>query len=212
MFLTLWDSYRVFAIELKNGDIIFQESCSGSNVGNAIKSVTRSIGNYNFTHVGIVYLSPEDNAFYVIEATPPAVRIVPLCEFLRPDTLKECRVVSIVGRLRDKYQPCISGAIREAHRLIGKEYDYGFVLDNDKFYCSELIYAIFLKANQGIPVFELNTMTFKQVASGETDINWIQYFREKGLLIPEGELGINPGAMSRSEVIDLLGEYPEENS
>lgn len=201
----LLGSDAVFSIELKNGDLLFREPCSGSDVSSAIQRVTQSADHYNFTHVGIVYRPVNEDRIYVIEATSPTVRVVTLEEYLYPNPQKGCKPISVVGRLRAPYQPCIPDAIQEALQLVGKEYDYGYVLDNDKYYCSELIYEIFLKANGGVPVFKLNTMTFKQADSTETDINWIRYFSEKGLEIPEGKPGINPGAMSRSDVLDLLG-------
>lgn len=204
----LLGSEAVFSIELKNGDLLFREPCSGNNMSNAIKSVTQSADSYAFTHVGIVYRPVNKDSIYVIEATPPRVRIVSLKEYLDPSPRKSCKPISVVGRLRAPYRSCIPAAIQEALRLVGKAYDYGYVLNNDKYYCSELIYEIFLKANGGVPVFKLNAMTFKQAGSTETDINWIRYFSEKGLEIPEGKPGINPGAMSRSDTIDLLGEYP----
>lgn len=203
---------KALAFKLQSGDLIFQESYSNDSVGNAIKNVTQSAFNYHFTHVGIVYIPAEEDNIYVIEARPPIVRIVPLDSFLFPNEIMQCNPTSIVGRIDEKYQYCIPNALQEALKLIGKEYDYGFILNNDKYYCSELIYDIFLKANYGLPVFELNTMTFKEKNSNATDSNWIQYFRNNNLNIPEGELGINPGAMSRSKLIDMLGDIKYEAS
>lgn len=191
---------------LQNGDLIFQQACSGESVGNAIKNVTQSAGDYQFTHVGMVCIPDGTDSIFVIEANVPEVRIVSLSEFLNRESSKGCRPVSVAGRLKPAYRLCIPKAIAEAMKLLGKPYDYGFVLDNDKYYCSELIYDIFLKANGGKPVFELNKMTFRQKDSDKTDSNWIRYFSEKDLPIPEGERGINPGAMSRSKVIELIGE------
>lgn len=204
--LILFTSHNVTALDLKNGDLIFQESCSEDHVGNAIKNVTESTDSYQFTHVGIVYIPTNDNNVYIIEATKPLVRIVSLLDYLQPQEKENCIPRSIVGRLDQKYQSCIASAIEEGLKLIGKEYDYGFVLNNDKYYCSEFIYEILRKANNGTPIFELNIMTFKNKKSGKTDQNWIDYFKSKKLAIPEGELGINPGAMSRSDVIKILGE------
>lgn len=196
----------VFAIELRNGDLIFQESHSEKGAGNAIKNVTRSAGEYQFTHVGIVYIPNDEDGVFVIEATTPVVRMVPLHLYLLPDGEEGDDPISVVGRLKDEYRHCIPGALREALQLLGKEYDYGFVLNNDKYYCSELIYDILLKANEGQEVFSLNRMTFKNNVSGKTDAGWLSFFESKGLEIPEGEWGINPGAMSTSSVIELLGE------
>lgn len=197
---------KAFAYELKNGDLIFQEKCSSNNTSDAIKNVTQSILGYNFTHIGIVYIPQGTDSIYVIEATTPRVRISSLNEFLSPEAGDHCAPISVVGRVHEAYAGCIPYTINQALTQVGKEYDYGFVLGNDKYYCSELVYEAFLEANKGIPVFELNTMTFKKNDSDQTDENWIKYFESKGLDIPEGELGINPGAMSRSKNVDILGD------
>lgn len=194
------------AIRLKNGDLIFQEACSNEGIDNAIKGVTNSLEGYQFTHVGIVYIQPGSHSVWVIEATMPEVKMTPLQEYLYPKGKNSCKPKSVVGRLHKKYAHCIPQALKEGQKLVGKGYDYGFELKNDRYYCSELIYDIFLRANHNQAVFPLNVMTFKGKETGAIDEGWIKYFQDKNLPIPEGELGINPGAMSRSNVIRLLGE------
>lgn len=191
--------------KLQTGDLIFQESCSG-NMGNAIKDVTTSIDQYQFTHVGMVYIDEKDS-IYVIEATHPKVAVTPLHRYLYPEDGKECFPVSVVGRLKDEYQRCIPKAVEEGFMLVGKEYDDGFVMGNDKYYCSEFIYEILLRANNNVPVFPLNIMTFKLPDSDEITKGWKEYFGKLNLPVPEGEPGINPGAMSRSDVIDIIHYY-----
>lgn len=153
--------------KLQTGDLIFQEACD-SKTGNVIKEVTSSIDNYQFTHVGIVYIDENDSIF-VIEATRPKVCVTPLSKYLYPDDGK-CYPKSVVGRLKDEYQHCIPQAIKEGLKLVGKDYDDGFILNNDKY----------------------------------TSDGWVEYFKKYDLPIPEGELGINPGAMSRSGVVDIV--------
>lgn len=191
--------------ELKNGDLIFQESYSGE-MSNAIKDVTSSINEYRFTHVGIVYIDA-NNSIYVIEATHPCVKVTPLKEYLYPEDRKGFYPKSVVARLKPKYQHLIPKALENAFTHIGKEYDDGFVLNNDKYYCSELIYDILLEANNGEPVFPLNIMTFKSPGSNEISKGWKKHFDELNLPVPEGEPGINPGAMSKSDVIDIVFVY-----
>lgn len=191
---------------LQNGDLIFQESCKG-DMGEAIKDVTAGIAGYNFTHVGIVSVDTVTNETYVIEATHPLVCITPLDEYLHPkgDT---CSPKSVVARLKPHYQNLIPQALNEAVKLIGKEYDDAFDLKNDQYYCSELIYDILLKANNNIAVFPLNVMTFKSKDTGEYSPNWVIHFNQLGVAIPEGEAGINPGAMSQqSDVVDIIHYY-----
>ena len=195
---------QVSDFKLQNGDLIFQESCS-DGVGNAIKEVTSSIDEYRFTHVGIVYIDEKDRVF-VIEATHPKVAMTPLHDYLFPKD-KPCYPISVVGRLKEEYHHLIPAALEDGLKLVGKEYDYGYILDNDKYYCSELIYDILLKANNGVAVFPLNVMTFKSAETDDFSERWIKYFEKLGMDIPEGELGINPGAMSRSDVIDIIYSY-----
>ena len=181
-----------------NGDLIFQESIS-TDLGKAIKSVTSSIDNYNFTHVGIVYIN-ENADTLVLEATKPKVKLTPLNEYLSDnDSIK-----SVVFRLKEEYRHLIPLALVEGLKHVGKDYDNTFILNNDKYYCSEIIYEIFLKSNNNAPLFELNTMTFKRNNSDNYLEEWIEYFNFFNSPIPEGELGINPGAMSKSKVIDKI--------
>ncbi len=193
------------SFNLQNGDLIFQESCNGQ-INNAIKGVTSSVDKYQFTHVGMVYIKDNDS-IYVIEATTPKVKITPLVEYLYPEKEKACYPKSVVGRLKAKYQPCIPQAIAEALPLIGKDYDYAYDLSNDKYYCSELIYLILLKANGGVPVFELNKMTFKSKQTNDFLPEWVAHFKKQKIAIPEGKPGINPGAMSKAKVIDIVHYY-----
>ncbi len=190
--------------KLQNGDLIFQEDCT-QITDNTIKEVTSSIEGYNFTHVGIVYIDETEDVF-VLEATRPKVVLTPINEYLYPEGAA-CYPRSVVGRLEEGYQHLIPKAFDEGMKLIDKEYDDGFILGNDKYYCSELIYDILLKANNGIPVFPLNIMTFKSPDTGEITEEWKSYFEKYGLPIPEGEPGVNPGAMSRSSVIKIIYNY-----
>lgn len=198
--------YNSFAFDLKDGDLIFQESFS-KNMDSAIKQVTSGIDNYNFTHVGIVYKDSLSNSFYVIEATHPSVKITPLEEYLIPKKNENYSPISVVGRLKAPYQKLVSQAIKEALKLIGKKYDDAFDLTNDRFYCSELIYKILYISNKNEDVFPLNVMTFKSPKTGKFIPYWVDHFQKLGIPIPEGKLGINPGAMSKSKVIDIVYNY-----
>jgi hypothetical protein len=199
-------NHNLFVLDLKEGDLIFQESFS-NNMDNAIKQVTSGIGNYNFTHVGIVYKDSLSDSFYVIEATHPRVQITPLAEYLVTKKNENYPPISVVGRLKAPYQKLIPRAIKEALKLVGKEYDDAFDLTNDQYYCSELIYKILYISNHNEEVFPLNEMTFKSTKTGKFIPYWINHFQKLGIPIPEGKLGINPGAMSKSNLINIIYYY-----
>lgn len=207
MFMSCFLSVPPFGFTLQAGDLIFQESCKDGGVGQEIKAVTSSAESYAFTHVGIVYVD-SCGTYYVLEATHPVVTLTPLEEFLYPFDMEGCTPRSVVGRLREPYRHCIPDALSKGLTLLGKKYDDGYILGNDEYYCSELVYEILKQANDGIPVFPLNTMTFKSAETGTFTPGWINYFKRLNLLIPEGEPGINPGAMSRSDVLELIYSVP----
>ena len=190
--------------EWRNGDLIFQESVGSSNTSRAIKGVTTSVDDYHFTHVGMVFIDERDSIF-VLEATHPRVALTPLNDYLYPEK-KGIYPKSVVFRLKQEYRYCIPKAIEEGLKLIGKEYDDAYTLNDDKYYCSELIYEMLLNANGGVPVFQLNTMTFKSPITEDFLSEWIEHYKKLGVPIPEGMPGINPGAMSRSAVVEFVSD------
>jgi hypothetical protein len=127
--------------------------------------------------------------------------------FLNGSSDERGRPKVVVGRLKPAFYRLIPSAIREAFALKGKPYDKVFAINNDSFYCSELIYEIFLRANNDRPVFALQPMTFKDPDTGATLPAWKQYFSKLGISVPEGELGINPGGISRSSVLSIIYLY-----
>ena len=80
-------------------------------------------------------------------------------------------------------------------------------MDNNSYYCSELIYLSFKAANTNKDLFVLNPMTFKSPGSDHYFPVWKKYFDDLGVDVPEGMPGINPGGISRSEIIDIVHVY-----
>jgi hypothetical protein len=80
-------------------------------------------------------------------------------------------------------------------------------MNNGAYYCSELLYDAFLDANGGRPVFELQAMTFRDPATGETSAVWAAYFAKRREPVPEGEPGLNPGGMSTSPVLTIVHAF-----
>ncbi len=188
--------------DLQTGDLIFQEAC-GNGINKAIKEATASNKKYNFTHVGIVWIN-ENGDTYVIEAAPPRVAATGIKEYLHPAEEKKCPPVSVVGRVKQEFRYLIPEAMQHAIALIGRQYDDEYDIRNDKYYCSELIYEIFRRANNGNEFFELRDMTFKNLETGEFPSEWVRHFERLGIPIPEGAAGNNPNDMSRSNLIDII--------
>lgn len=186
--------------KLHNGDLLFQDLDCGP-MCDAIEEVTMGYHGAKLSHVGIFW-QRSDSAF-VIEAISNGVVVTPLKDFLsRSYDRNGCPKV-IVGRLKPKYKFLVPEAIKEALCLKGKLYDDFFRIDNDAYYCSELVYFAFLKANRDKPLFPLAPMTYKSPKTGDYYPVWIAYFKKLGVPVPQGKPGINPGGISRSPVLHI---------
>lgn len=194
---------RSFA--LQPGDLLFQDLDRGP-LCDAIEKVTTGFQGANFSHVGIVAKDDSGN-FVVIEAVSSGVKVTRLQTFLDRSFDARHHPKVVVGRLKEPYRCLIPSALKEALALKGKRYDKVFAIDNEAYYCSELIYEIFLRANDDNPVFKLQPMTFKDPDTGEVLAAWEDYFSELGVSIPEGKPGINPGGISRSSVLSIIYAY-----
>ena len=187
---------------LRNGDLLFQDLDS-SPLCDAIEQVTSGFNNLKFSHVGIVVIV--ENNTYILEAFSNGVDTIALDQFLNRSLNHKNKPKVVVGRLIKEYSQLIPKAIEAGIRLIGKQYDEEFKINNNKFYCSELIYDIFLKANKNHAVFNLQPMTYKH--KGKTLDTWLTYFENLNIPIPENEPGINPGGISLSKKIDIIYNF-----
>ncbi|MHC4488155.1 MAG: YiiX/YebB-like N1pC/P60 family cysteine hydrolase [Planctomycetota bacterium] len=190
---------------LQPGDLLFQDIDCGS-LCDAIEKVTTGFQGANFSHVGVVARDDGGN-LVVIEAVSSGVEVTPLQTFLDRSFDARGRPKVVVGHLKKPYRHLIPSVLKKALALKGKPYDKVFAIDNEAYYCSELIYEIFLRANGNSPVFVLQPMTYKNPDTGETLAAWEEYFSELGVSIPEGQPGINPGGISRSPVLSIVYAY-----
>ncbi len=187
------------------GDLLFQDLDSGP-LCQAIEKVTTGYEGANFSHVGIA-AADDDGDIVVIEAVSSGVEITPLRFFLGRSLDTKRRPKVVVGRLKKAYRHLIAPALEEALALEGKAYDRVFAVDNDAFYCSELVYEVFRRANNNTPVFTLQPMTFREPGSTQTQQAWQEYFSGLGVPVPEGRPGINPGGISRSACLVIIHKY-----
>ena len=110
--------------EVKEGDVIFQTSLSQQSP--LIQMATRS----KISHCGIIVI--KDGKPYVLETLKTLV-ITPLDKFIaRGENGKYWVKRSNKENVKINYES-----------YLGIPYDLAFKFDNDKFYCSELIYDIY---------------------------------------------------------------------
>lgn len=184
-------------VQLKDGDLLFQDMDCGP-LCDAIEAVTEGYNGNDFSHMGMVY--HRNDTIYVIEAAGKAVRLTALEDFSKY-TAKPMPV----GRLKKQYKKLIPEAIKFSLQQLGVPYDDEYVYDNGSYYCSELIYDAFKKANRDKPFFQLQPMTYIQPGTQEFFPAWVEYYQSIGKPIPEGEPGCNPGGMSMSDKIEIVG-------
>jgi hypothetical protein len=189
----------------QDGDLLFQDMNCGP-LCDAIEKVTTGYQGMKFSHVGVV-AREKGGRIVVIEAISSGVQATPLKTFLGRSFDSRHHPKVVVGRLKEPYLHLVPSALKEAFALRGKPYDKVFVIGNDTYYCSELIYEIFLRANGNKPLFLLQPMTFKDPDTGVTLPAWKEYFAGLNVPVPEGWPGINPGAISRSPVLTIVHEY-----
>jgi hypothetical protein len=184
-------------VQLKDGDLIFQDMDCGP-LCDAIEAVTEGYNGNDFSHMGLVY--HKNDTTYIIEAAGKEVRLTTLEKFSK-NTSKPM----YVGRLKKEYQKLIPNAISFSLLQLGVPYDDEYIYNNGSYYCSELIYDAFMFSNGGKPFFQLFPMTYKQPGTNEFFPAWVEYYSAIGKDIPEGLPGCNPGGISTSNKIEIIG-------
>jgi uncharacterized protein YycO len=184
---------------LREGDILFQDLNCGE-LCDAIETVTEGYKGRKFSHCGLVV--KQGDSLMILEAIGDKVQLNTLKAFVRRsgDTAEVKNL--LLGRLKPSYLKILPNALQFAMSQIGKPYDDAFLIGNGKWYCSELIYEAFNK--NGMPIFTLEPMTFKNPMTKDFFPAWINYYDNLKIPIPEKEPGINPGLMSRSDKLDII--------
>ena len=191
--------------QLEPGDLLFQDLDCGE-MCDAIEKVTTGYKSANFSHVGIASKNA-DGAIVVIEAVSTGVKVTDLQAFLNRSSDDAGKPKVVVGRLKKRYRNLIAPAIEASLALKGKPYDKVFAIDNDAYYCSELVYEAFSKANGGNPVFKLKPMTFNDPDTEELFSVWKDYYADLNAPVPQGRPGLNPGGISRSAALNIVHRY-----
>ena len=121
---TVLNSSSIDLSEVKEGDIIFQTSKSSQSPFIVLATHSR------WSHCGIVV--EKNNAFYVLEASS-TVKLTPLKEFVNRGRFGSYKIRRVFDKpLKVKYK-----------KYLGAKYDLAFKFDNNKYYCSELVYLIY---------------------------------------------------------------------
>lgn len=179
---------------LCEGDLLF---CAQEE-GNNITDVTQGVGGMKIDHVAIFHR--QGGRTFALEAIHSGVGLTPIDSFMAR------REVVLAARLRDTLG--VARSVERALRFIGRPYDFNFMPDDSAFYCSELVQKCY-RDSRGELVFKPIPMSFHD-QSGRITPYWHDYYARQGLQVPEGEPGSNPGDLSRSAAICILGIVEKE--
>lgn len=179
---------------LCEGDLLFCAQVKGNN----ITDVTQGVGGMKIDHVAIFHR--QDGRTFALEAIHSGVGLTPIDSFMAR------REAVLAVRLRDTLG--VARSVERALGFIGRPYDFNFMPDDSAFYCSELVQKCY-RDSRGELVFKPIPMSFHD-QSGRITPYWHDYYARQGLQVPEGEPGSNPGDLSRSAAICILGIVEKE--
>ena len=184
--------------DIENGDLIFV-GAQTEELSGAINRVTKISDKTNFDHVGLIEKTAD--SIFVLHAAPKGgSQREEIHHFYTTQTEKNNQI--IIYRLKKDYQSTIPNAITEAKTMLGKPYNWLYILNNDELYCSDFVERAFRDDN----VFELIPMNFKNKETGIIDDFWIDFYRKKGKEVPQDEPGTNPNQLATSEKLIKVGE------
>lgn len=174
--------------DLRDGDLLFVVNGDGNN----ITSVTDGVDGLGIDHVAIY------SEGKVIEAIPvKGVVEWPLDSFLVRLAVNDAVLVGRVRGLDERV------SVENAERFVGLPYDEIFMPGDSAIYCSELVQKSYLSKSGGT-VFGTIPMSFHDSTGRVTDF-WTKFYAARGLSVPEGEPGTNPGQISRDPNVRILG-------
>lgn len=120
-------------IDVQHGDFIFQ------HLPGELTAMIADITQSQYSHCGIIV--KKSTGFVVLQAIGPVLE-TPLNQWINFGVGKKFTIV----RLKKEFQQNIPAIIAQAYKFIGKPYDIQYQWDDQKIYCSELIYKAVLNA------------------------------------------------------------------
>ncbi|MCB9757347.1 MAG: hypothetical protein H6753_02845 [Candidatus Omnitrophica bacterium] len=154
-------------IDIQHGDFIFQHL--PGELTAMIADMTKS----QYSHCGIIVKKP--TGFVVLQAIGP-VKETPLNEWINYGVGKRFTIV----RLKKKFQSDIPAIISQGYKFVGKPYDIQYQWDDQKIYCSELIYKAVFNATGlrlaefvrlGDMAWQPYEQTIRQITGGELPLD-----------------------------------------
>ncbi len=194
LFLTSCKTYNTSILE--NGDLLFVPSVD-SGLSGAINNVTQTEKKTSYDHIGIV--KKEENHLYVLHAAPKGGSQKQKLDLFLKEQTKSGQSIDVY-RLKSEYHSSIPNSVSKAETLIGKPYNFDYILNDNSYYCSDFVERAF----RDYKIFKLDPMTFIDPKTGKTNAFWEKFYQNKNLKVPEGEPGCNPNGLAASDKLEKI--------
>lgn len=198
---------------IRTADLLFVVNTKG----NAITAVTEGLNQLPIDHVAIFYNDSITSEPMILQADYKGVRCGSLISFWNEsstDSTITCErgythscvndslsPIILVGRVQVPFDSQLS--LKNAFSYLGRNYDYYYLPDDAEIYCSELVQKSYVD-NQGKLLFSTIPMTFRD-SHGAIPEFWVNHYAKKGIPVPEGKPGSNPGELSRRSMVKIIG-------
>ena len=184
--------------EIKDGDLLFIAEKSG-DLSESINRVTQTQMKTNYSHVALIQV--RSDSIWVWESAPAhGIRKIGFDQFIGEQDAEIHRY-----RLKKEYAKSIEKAWDVAERMLGKSYNFTYILSDTCYYCSDFVYRLLAHDS----IFGLEPMTFIDPRTEKPDSGWVKHYEKLGIEIPEGALGCNPNGLAASDklyYLDKLGD------
>lgn len=179
------------ALLVQPGDLIFQTSTSSQS--EAIQRATNS----HYSHMGIIFYQKGKSFVYEASAT---VRFTPLKTWINQGIQGHY----VVKRLKNADRLLTPSALKEMEKIgqtfANRPYDLTFKWNDERFYCSELVWKIYDRA------LDIQIGNLQQIKDFNLDDPIVQAkMKERyGDQIPYNEPVISPQAMFESPLLEIV--------
>lgn len=164
---------------LRRGDLLFHVVSQGNHITDVTPGQTDHVAIYAGNGL-------------VLEAIPRAGVVTTLL-----DTVLQREAGHYVrGRVRGVD---VAQSLSNARQYLGLPYDSLFLPTAEAIYCSELVQLAYVDKH-GRRLFHAIPMSFHD-ETGRITPYWQQFYEQRGLSVPEGEPGTNPGELSQRKAV-----------
>ena len=110
----------------------------------------------------------------------------------------------LVGRVNVAMD--VRKSVRQCLLMVGKPYDDLYLPGDSAVYCSELVQLNYVNPD-GDLIFDTIPMSFHDATGRVTDY-WQEFYSRRGMAVPEGFPGTNPGELSRRPQVTIERVIP----